>query len=355
MKIKHGILALMAVGLFNVSCNNDDDENNIPLGAYDNGILVVNEGPFLDGTGTISFISEDLETNESAIYNKVNNADLGNVAQSMQLIGDEAYIVANVSNKIEVVNRYSFEHVATIDTGLENPRFLVEANGKGYVSNWGDTSDETDDYLAIINLTTNQVEGTIPVALGPERMLVKDGVIYVAHKGAWGTNNIISVINTSTQEVSTTITVGDRPDSLQMDDSDNLWVLSKGEPAWTGAETAGQLDIINVSTNEVSSTLEFGSTEHPSYLSIEGDDLYYNLGQDVYTLTTAATSLPSTSILTHTAAGFYGMDVNNGRLYVSDAGDFASNGTLSIYDLSTTKLVKDLTVGRNPNGVYFNE
>jgi hypothetical protein len=52
--------------------------------------------------------------------------------------------------------------------------------------------------------------------------------------------------------------------------------------------------------------------------------------------------------------GFYTMEVNNGRLYGTDAGDYASNGTVAIYDLNTEQLIKSLTVGIIPGGIYFN-
>ena len=38
-----------------------------------------------------------------------NDEDLGNVVQSIGFTENEAFIVANVSNKINVVNRYTFE------------------------------------------------------------------------------------------------------------------------------------------------------------------------------------------------------------------------------------------------------
>ena len=357
MKIKHVVLA-MVFGAFFASCENDDNGGEpLPLGAYENGILVINEGPFQNGSGTISFLSEDLETNEAAIYNKVNNKDLGNIIQSIGFADDMAYVIANVSNKIEVINRNTFESEGTINTGLSNPRYFVAVNGKGYVTNWGDTSDETDDFIAVINLATNTVESTIPVALGPEAIVAKENTLYIAHQGAFGTNSIVSVIDATSEDVTKTLEVGKRPNSLVLDANDNLWVLASGGSSWPVPEdeSAGVLSEINTSTNEVVTTINFNGVEHPSFLNIDGDNLYYNLGKDVYTLKTTEDTLPTSSYLTHTATSLYGMDVYNGKLYVADAIDFASNGTLTIYDLNTKAVDKTFTVGLNPNGVYFNE
>ncbi|RTE53119.1 YncE family protein [Arenibacter aquaticus] len=351
MKIKNAFLSLMILGL-SLSCTNDDDGGEAPLGAYENGILVSNEGPFSNGSGTVTFISADLSVVDPAIYKNTNGEDLGNVVQSIGFAEDEAFVIANVSNKINVVNRYTFEKIASIEEGLNNPRYFVAVNGKGYVTNWGDTADETDDFVAIINLQNYTVEGSISVALGPEAILAHNNTVYVAHQGAWGQNNKVSVINTDSNEVVKSITVGDVPNSMQLDASGNLWVLASGKPSYTNDETAGVLSKINTTTNEVDSNYEFNTTEHPGLLQMEGSTLYYYMGGSVYHQNVSATSLSKEVVLSE--VGFYTMAVSEGRLYGTDAGDYASNGTLTVYDLSTKLAVETLDVGIIPGGVYFN-
>ena len=235
---------------------------------------------------------------------------------------------------------------------MNNPRYFIEANGKGYVTNWGDTADETDDFVAIINLQNYTVEGTISVILGPEAILAKDNTVYVAHQGAWGQNNKVSVINTTSNELIKTLTVGDVPNSMQLDASGNLWVLASGKPAYTGDETAGVLTKINTGTNEVDNSFQFETTQHPSSLNLDAGILYYRLGDTVFEQSLSATSLNMETVLE--GVSFYTMVVNNGRLYGTDAGDYASNGTLTVYDLNTELTIKALTVGIIPGGIYFN-
>ena len=351
MKIRNVFFPVLIIGL-SWSCSNDDEEIQEPTGDYANGILVSNEGPFSNGTGTVTFISEDLSVVNNGIYKMTNDEDLGNVVQSIGFTENEAFIVANVSNKINVVNRYTFEKIASITDGLNNPRYFIEANGKGYVTNWGDTADETDDFVAIINLQNYTVEGTISVILGPEAVLAKDNTVYVAHQGAWGQNNKVSVINTTSNELIKTLTVGDVPNSMQLDASGNLWVLASGKPAYTGDETAGVLTKINTVTNEVDNNIQFETTQHPSSLNLDGGILYYRLGDTVFEQSLSATSLNMETVLE--GVSFYTMVVNNGRLYGTDAGDYASNGTLTVYDLNTELTIKALTVGIIPGGIYFN-
>jgi hypothetical protein len=351
MKIKNVVLVL-ALGFLFIACDKEEDDVLEPLGTYENGILVSNEGPFSNGTGTVSFISEDLTTVENSIFNAVNNADLGNVVQSIGFTDEYAFIIANVSNTLTIVNRYTFESQAIISQGLNNPRYFLYANGKGYVTNWGDPNDVTDDFVAIINLETNSISATIPVDFGPEKLIAMDENIYVAHQGGYGQNNSITVIDTQTDEVSTTILVADVPNTMQVDSNGNLWVLCGGKPSYTQDETAGALLKINKGSNAVENTLEFETTEHPNFLELDGSKLYYFLNGAIYSMSTSDTTLPSQSDMQ--GLNFYTMVVHDGKLYGTDAKDFASNGSLIIYDLGTKEQLDTFDVGIIPGGIYFN-
>ena len=349
---KLGAIALF-IGLLFTSCSTDDDATMpVPKGDYENGLLISHEGNFGQGNASISYVSYDFNTVEHTIFNTINGQLLGDIAQSMAFNGDFAYIILNVSNKIEVVNRYTFESVATIDTGLSNPRYMAIANGKGYVTNWGDGSNATDDYVAVVNLSTNTLSGTsILVEEGPEKIIASGNSIYVAHEGGFGQNNKITVINGTTDELANIITIGDVPNSLQLDNSGNLWVLCGGKPSWTGDETGGQLFKIDTSDNSATS-IDFGATEHPSFLNFDGGNLYYYLSGSVFKTDLTLSSLPNTPEISGVA--FYGMRVKDAILYGLDAKDFQSNGELIVYDLSTNTETNKITLGIIPGAVYFN-
>lgn len=351
MKIRNVVFAL-ALGAIFTACESDDDDVIVPLGDYENGILISNEGPFNNGTGTVSFISEDLATTKSAIFNSVNNADLGNVVQSIGFTDTYAYIIANVSNTITVVDRYSFEKVAVISQGLNNPRYFLYANGKGYVTNWGDPNDLSDDYVATIDLGANSVSTAIPVDFGPEKMTAHNESIYIAHQGAFGQNNTISVIDVENDEVVGSIPVGYVPNSMQVDSDGSLWVLSGGKPSYTQDETAGALTKINTSSNIVETALDFTMTEHPKFLELDGSKLFYFLGGAVYSMATSAVTLPTQSEFQD--LNFYSMVINDGKMYGTDAKDFASNGSMDIYELNTKAKLGTFDLGIIPGGVYFN-
>ena len=354
MNTKKLAYLFLSFALIFSSCSNDDDVKSSPepLGDYENGLLISHEGNFGQGNASVSFVSFDLQTVENNIYSAVNSNPLGDTAQSIGFNGDLAYIVLNVSNAIEVVNRYTFESVATINTGLNNPRFIAFANGKGYVTNWGDGSVATDDYLAVIDLSSNTLDSqTIPVAEGPEEIVANGNILYVAHQGGFSQNNVVSVVDATSNTVSSTITVGDVPNSMQLDAFGNIWVLAGGKPSWTGDETGGKLSKINTSDNSVTS-IDFAATEHPNYLALDNGALYYYTSGSVFKMASSATTLPTTAELT--GLSFYGMTVDNSVLYGVDAVDFTSNGILSTYNLSSNALEASATVNIIPGGIYFN-
>lgn len=355
MKLNKLVLTLIAGSLFFVSCDDNEQNNNTPKGAYDNGVIVLNQGGFGHGDAGVSFIANDF-TLENNVY-AANNPGftLGDTGQDIGLNDDYAYVVLNYSNKIEVVNRYTFKRVASIETELENPRYIAFQGGKAYVTNWGNGSDATDDYVAVINLATNTVTGKIPVTEGPERILEENGKLYVAHKGGYGYGNKISVINGGTNTVETTITVGDVPDSMEIENG-KLYVLNSGKSSWSGSETAGSLSVINLSNNTVTSTLNFASATHPSNLVENNGTLYYTIDANIYSMSVTATALPTTPLFSTTAQGVYGVyafAVENNHIYVGDAGDYSSAGKVYVYSLTGTK-EHDYTVGVVPAGFYFN-
>lgn len=355
MKFSKLVLTAVVGSLLLFSCTSDDS-NEAPLGDYDNGVLILNQGGFGNGNASLSYLSDDLSIFQNNIYQLVNpSLILGDTAQDIGFTNNNAYIVLNGSNKIEIVNRYTLSHVATISTGLSNPRYIAFANGKAYVTNWGNGGSTSDDFIAVINLTTNTVSTTIPVAEGPERIIEENNKLYVAHAGGYGYGNTVTVINSSTDAVVTTINVGDVPNSLE-EENGVLYVLCGGKPTWAGTETAGKLTKIRLSNNTVIGSVDFAVGEHPSNLDIEGNSLYYTLDADIFKTTLSATTLPTTELFSTTPQGVYGVysfKVEDGKIYVGDAVDYSSNGKVYVYSL-TGNLLSEKTVGIIPAGFYFN-
>ncbi|RAR47143.1 YncE family protein [Flavobacterium lacus] len=358
MNFKKLLLLALTAGLFFTSCSDDDDAIiNLPLGDYENGVLILNQGNFGGGNSSISYLSDDFGVFQNNAFAVVNpTVTLGDTGQDIGFYQDKAFVVLNLSNSIQVINRYTLEHITTFSTGLNNPRYIAFANGKGYVTNWGDGGNEEDDYIAVLNLTNYTISTTIPVTEGPERIIEKNGNLYVAHQGGFGYGETVSVISSASNTVTAAIPVGDVPNSLFIENN-TLYVLAGGKPSWTNDETIGTLTKINLTNNTVISTFDFEDAEHPSNLVEESGQLYYTIDSAVYKASLTATSLPSTPLFSTTAQGVYGVysfAVENNKIYVGDAVDYNSNGKVYVYSL-TGDLLQQETVGVIPAGFYFND
>ncbi|WP_225035612.1 YncE family protein [Winogradskyella sp. SM1960] len=349
---------LMIVLITITSCTSDDRDDPIsvqpPSGDYTDGIFILNEGGFGYSNASVSFLDN---TNDvfNSIYSEVNGMSLGDTAQSMGFYGDNAYLVVNNSATVEVVNRYTFEYIATVSDMIVNPRYIEFSDNKGYITNWGDPNDVNDDYVAVLNLDTNLIEATIPVAEGPEKILLENGKLYVTHKGGYGYGNTISIIDAASQSVLNTITVADVPDGIVIDNG-FLYVMCSGKASWTGDETLAKLFKINLSDSNDITTLNFSAEQHPNYLEFEDGILYYILDNEVYTIDSTNFQLsenPSFSPVEDGVQILYGFEVHEGTIYIADAKDYTSNGEAFIYTLDGD-LQHQFSVQIIPNAFYFN-
>jgi|TARA_B110000240_G_C13510229_1_gene458910 YVTN family beta-propeller protein len=352
MNLKKTVVLIAISGFLFASCDKDN-ELVLPKGDYDNGILIANEGAFSGGTGTVTFISDDYTVTEEKIYNKVNDENIGTILQSIGFNNDDAYLIANVGNKIAVADRFTMKKITEITGDLNNPRYIAFANGKGFVTNWGDGSNTTDDFVAVIDLTTNTISNKISVAEGPEQIIANGNFLYVSHKGGFGSGSTVSVINASTNTIVKMISVGDIPDELAIDASGNVLVSCEGkaETSWNPTEVLGSLVTINTTSNEVSATLEFDSGFHPNAMVLNSGNIYLSTSSSVYKMLESATTIPASAIINTTV---YGISVNENKVYITDAKDFQNNGTLKIFDATTNVELKEFTVGLIPGKIYFN-
>lgn len=357
------LLMYAMLAMFFVACSSDDNTSGGVeiVGNYTNGIFVVNEGNFGTGNSDVSFIDANFSSVDNNIFSDANQGQaLGDVAQSITLYEDLAFVVVNNSDKVAVVDRHSFELISTVEGQLSLPRYMAISNGKGYITNW----DENDDaYVSVVDLETYTVTETIDVDFGPEKIIEKDGRVYVAHQGGFGQNNKLTVIDTNSDSVIDVLEVGDVPNSLQIVGND-LWVLAGGNPSWAATgETDGKLVKIDMGSLEITQEFDFEGIS-ASLLEYDQGRLYYTVSitdwdtyeteAHVFAFDPNSTSLPTESVFS-TDRAFYGAAIKDGMYFGGDAKDYASDGSVVIYDLENGEQLYEFTVGITPNGFYFTE
>lgn len=339
---------LIMAGVLGACSDNDDG----PIGQYASGVLVVNEGNFLDADGSISYYNPSTQEAETNIFSKVNNeAVLGDIVQSMTVHGDNAYIIVNNSNKVEVVNAHTMKSITTID--VDYPRYMTLVNGKGYITVWG-SNFETPG-VAVIDLTTNTLVKTILTDTGAEEVILANGKLYVANRYS----NTISVIDPATDEVVSTITTDYYGVSgLVVDKDNNVWGVYEGGLDWTtGAEfNDGALVRLNTSDDlvDVNVLLNMNLGERIA-INNTGDKLYFYKGTKVYSMDLSGSTFePQELINEEGVVTFYGIGVNQmtNELYLADNKGFQGNGVAYRYNSDGTK-IESFATGRGPNGFVF--
>ncbi len=337
------LLFTAIAGSLLMSC--DDTNNATPLGTYDDGVFVVNEG---SGTaGSVTFIGDDMTTIQQNVYGAENAGDgLGGYVQSMFYHGDEAFIISNGSNKITVVNRYTFKVIDKIETGLSVPRYGVVVNGKAYVTNLATFGSLTDDFVTVINLDTYEVEDTFPVNAIADRISEENGRLYIGN-GNYGEGHSVSVMNPANGTIITTLETTLSPTSMA-ESNNTLYVLC------SNYEDPSTIVKINLSNNQVTGTITLAEgLVNAQNLNIEDGKLYFTVNSDVYAAPLNAASVSNTPLFTSEATTLYGFAVEDGKIYVSDAKDYVSDGKAFVYSITGT-LQHQFTVGLIPNGFYFN-
>ena len=336
------------------ACSDDGDDGprTAPsLGEFEKGIIVINQGTNI-GFGSLSFIKKDLSMSFNDVYSSVNTSLLGKNVRSLAFGEQEAFIISGNTNALIAVNRNTMVNTGIIDTDLKNPRQVVAHDGRLYVSNWGDVSNNDDDYIAIFDIFSFQLIEKVAVDAGPEKMVMSNSNrLYVAHYGALETNNKVTVISTRTNSISDVLEVGDGPESLYLDEASVLWVLCEGRSPASGNETFGELYKIETENNHEYSGIFEMPQKHPRNLTIDGTALYYSIDNEVYKFNSQGTTLPTSPFLSGIIPS--NLTAEGNRLYVCDQRDSINPGELVIVD-SSGNVVNEFVVGVRPIGVYFN-
>ena len=133
---KLSLLAVIAAWTsLTVSCTPAETPSGAS-GVYTDLHLILNEGPFGSGSGSITAYSEDTLIQNA--FSIENGFPLGNVAQHMIEADSMLYVAVNNSNVIHGINRNTLIH--NWSATVEQPRYLASDGNRLFVSNWKDSS-----------------------------------------------------------------------------------------------------------------------------------------------------------------------------------------------------------------------
>ncbi len=298
---------------------------NCEIESFENGVFVLHEGNFQAGNASLSFLNKNTGIMSNGVFEAAVGIQLGDVGQSMEVRNGRGFIVVNNSGKIEVVDLDGFSSAGTI-SGLASPRYIAfVSDTKAYVS------DLFSGVITSFNPQTLITGTTISVAGQTEQMVVVNGDLIIAGTAA----NYLYKADPNTDELTDSVNVGVGPSNLAADANGKVWVLTNG--GWGTEEP--KLVRVDPSTMSVELTLNFPSTNnYPGNLEINGDgtELYYVDGQ-VFKMSINDGALPTVAFASAFAYKC-GVDPSDDMVYISDAGDFNSNGSVYRYQSDGTPI-----------------
>ncbi|MDZ7604250.1 MAG: hypothetical protein U5K79_01400 [Cyclobacteriaceae bacterium] len=332
------ITAMAAILIFSSCDNNGGDD--IPKKT---GVVVVNQGNFGQGNGTLSFYDEEQKTITNNILANANNgAALGSIIESIQQHDGMGHLVCNAADKIEFFDINNFKFLANPVTNINTPRYMVVSSDKAYITCYG-TYDANfmlpDSYVAVMNITNKTIIDSLECGSGPEGIALFNNKIYVANSY----ESSVSVIEISSGN-SSKIQLEAAPQHFALDENLQLWVTVTSYYGTYPADKVG-LQAINTSTNTKGQFIEVPGLSDDGLVAVNGSgDTFYLLTAEPWPGTATnvlefhaeSKSLAADPLVT--GENFYGIGYNTStdRLYVADAAGFAGNGKILVYDAEGT-------------------
>lgn len=343
--MKKSIFLLLLTSLVACSCGDDLMTGGVQYDRQGEGVFICNEGNFMYGNASLSYYDPEKREADNQVFYNANNFPLGDVCQSMSIIGGRGFVVVNNSGKVFVIDINTFKYLGVIK-GLTSPRYIQQvSDDKIYIS------DIYSPFIAIADPKTLDVTGRVYMGTrngpgkvnGTEQMVMHGNYVYVC---SWSYNNKIYKIDTRTDEVVDSIGVTKQPNSMVLDKNGKIWVLSdgsyKGSPY--GQERASLIKI-DAGRFAVEAIMDFPTMEcSPSELCINGarDRIYFINGSwagegvansGIYTMGVEETTLPSAPLIPEDGRLFYALAIHpkTGEIYFSDAIDYVQRGIVFRY------------------------
>ena len=323
------------------------------------GMYLVNEGNMGSNKCTLDYLDYTEGIYMRNIYPERNPTivkELGDVGNDVQIYGNKLYIIVNCSNKVEVLDARTGVRIKQIE--IPNCRYICFRREHAYVSSYvaGVLIDPNAPLGAVFKIDTAslQVVDKVTVGYQPEEMVVLGDYLYVANSGGYRVpyyDNTVSVVEFEGFRQEQQIVVGLNLHRIKADKYGKLWVSSRGNyndiysPYGSVPSNLFVLDK-RVGYNEmiVTDTINVPC----SNMAIHGDSLYlyshdYDNITQQSTLTYGIINIKTKKVVSKNFITDgtekeikmpYGISIHpeTGNIYVTDAKNYVSTGTLSCYN-----------------------
>ena len=352
-KVNLFLIVVVAALLFSCKPEQPVNPNTFTVGS---GVLVLNEGNYQFSNASLTYYNPVADTTVNNLFYRVNNAPLGDVAESMALADGKLYIVVNNSNLIYKVDANTMVCDTTKPFKLSDfysPREIqFVAPNKAYVSDLYGTQ------LWIINPQDMSHSGSIEMGKSTEKMVLVGNELYLSN---WSNTfvtgmekNTVQVVDVNNDVKVAEIRVGKEPNTMAVDKNGHVWVLCEGA-VWEADGEQPSLWEINPLLKTAEKRYEFDGTAMVLRANASGDQLYVIYNNEVRRFDIATLTLSDTFRIAAEPQGmFYNMAVEpkTGDIYVTDAKNYMMNGTVYRFSYDGVKL-SSFEAGVIPSAMLF--
>ncbi len=381
MKLKYLLLPMLLVAAALAGCREDEvvvpaEYEPIPdAPAADTdirGLYLVNEGNMGSNKCTLDYYDYLTGVYARNIYAERNPnviKELGDVGNDIGIYGSKLYVAVNCSHKVEVLDARSGVRIGQVD--IPNCRYVRFHRGKAYVSSYVGPvqlgADAPKGAVYQVDTLSLAITGQVTVGYQPEEMETVGDNMYVANSGGYRApeyDNTVSVIDLAGMRQVEMIPVGINLHRLKKDRYDRLWVTSRGDRLSRPSRLYVMDRIPGTDRMKVTDTLPVAC----SNMAIHGNLLYFYAAEwsdltgsntisygiiDIRTKEVVSTNFITDGTEREIAMP-YGIAVHpeTGDIYLTDAKNYVSSGTLYCFD-SQGRKKWSVRTGDIPTAIAF--
>jgi DNA-binding beta-propeller fold protein YncE len=345
MKTKQFFFLLLAGTGCLSACNLDPEPIEY---TYNNVVVVVNQGNFSEGNGTLAYYHETDRKIENNVLYAANNYNLGAAIQSVaiSMSSGNVFVICNNPGRVEMFDAVTKKVTGTdlFKGHLSDPRYMAMDNDYLYITNWGPAQDAGDgwktypnSYVSRVNRYTREID-SIPCGSDAEDIISTGHKLYVA------TGEGVIVIDKSSRAMIDTIvapTFTGGAKHLVVDKREQLWASYPGNGLLKIHPATGDVEEVRIPVDWMGQIAINAETDKIYTYETTFNEAYVAQEAKIYELDIAS----KTHKVFATGNYFYSIGVSpaTGNVYTAEVNNFSGPSELRVYDASGTLLNSQLT------------
>ena len=331
-------LALSAALLL-AACDTGDP-GDAPAAA---GVLVVNQGNFSQGNGTVSSYSPaDGTSNPAAL------TGFASTLQSALVVNGRLFVAADKAGRLDRFAAATLARDGAALPGLKSARYLATSATRLYATSIADTlGGFSGGALNVLGADGTRIVRRIALPMAAEGVAVAGGKAYVALHGFGAGRDVAVVAGDRLERILTGVCDG--PRSVFADDEGDVNVVCTGATTYDASynvtgTTNGAIVVIDGATGAVEARVALpaqagaANSGQDAFFDPSTDVLFVVVGQAVHTFSTTTNTLAAAPLVAETTPiGAVAYDAARKQLHVARypaATPFTLAGTVAVYTVA---------------------